>query len=321
MYTKIFSSIFESSVWMESNSTRLVWFTLLIAMDQDGYAHFAGIKNLAHKANVGVPEAEEAVRIFEGADSSSTNPNNGGKRIEKVPGGWMVLNSAYYRDISKAKDQREKTKERVAKHRKNKSCNALHSVTSSVTDVTCNGMKQLVTTSETDTNTDTNTNKDIKNTVNTVRPALLNRIMCRNDFDKLSETESNAFVDLVKRPDLLAEIDIIGKYYDSARADNFGYLRKSMIALLSHWQEELDKARAWSPPKKKEDYYSYLDDQTPVRQAALKASNARCAENYEKMKEKARKDQEADRAKALAIARGEQDPDDHVPYPPLEERQ
>src|SRR3990167_9857002 len=117
MYNKIFHKILDSSIWLEATPTRIVWITLIAAMDQDGFAHFSALENLAARARVTADEAKIAVECFLAPDPNSANPANEGRRIERVPGGYMILNSAEHRQTVNRIIQREKTRERVAKHR------------------------------------------------------------------------------------------------------------------------------------------------------------------------------------------------------------
>ena len=118
MYVKLFGQILDSSIWLEAGDTRLVWITLLAAMDRDGFARFAAVENLARRANVTLKACEKAVQKLESPDPNSSDPANEGKRIERVPGGWLVLNAAKYRELDKEINRREKTRERVAAWRK-----------------------------------------------------------------------------------------------------------------------------------------------------------------------------------------------------------
>jgi hypothetical protein len=117
MYNKIFHKILDSSIWLEPTPTRIVWITLIAAMDQDGFAHFSALENLAGRARVTVDEAKEAVECFLAPDPNSANPANEGRRIERVPGGYMILNASEHRQTVNRIIQREQTRERVAKHR------------------------------------------------------------------------------------------------------------------------------------------------------------------------------------------------------------
>lgn len=118
LYTKIFAKMLDSSIWLEDNATRIVWMTLLASIDEDGYAHFSAVKNLANRAVVTLEEAEKAVTILTSPDPDSEDKSNDGKRIERVPGGFMVLNAEKYKNIAKREHQKEQTRLRVAKHRK-----------------------------------------------------------------------------------------------------------------------------------------------------------------------------------------------------------
>lgn len=117
MYNKIFTKILDSSIWLESDTTRIVWFTFLASMDEDGVALFASIPNLAHRARVSLQAAEEAIKILESPDKHSSDPDNEGRRIERIPGGWVVLNAEKYRNLVTRVMIREKTRLRVAKYR------------------------------------------------------------------------------------------------------------------------------------------------------------------------------------------------------------
>lgn len=119
MFNKLFTKILDSSIWLEPTSTRIVWITLLAAMDQDGYAHFSAIENLASRARVTPAEAEAAVECFLRPDPNSGNPANDGRRVERVPGGFLILNAQAHRDVISREVQREQTRLRVARHREN----------------------------------------------------------------------------------------------------------------------------------------------------------------------------------------------------------
>lgn len=144
MYNKIFTKILDSSIWLESDSTRIVWLTMLASMNQDGFCQFASVGNLAHRAIVPREAAEAAVKVLESPDKDSSDPDNEGRRIERVDGGWMVLNSLKYRDIVTAEEGRRKTRERVKRFREGQnvtpcndnvtSCNVLVTQSEAISD-------------------------------------------------------------------------------------------------------------------------------------------------------------------------------------------
>lgn len=124
MYNRLFASILDSSVWLEDNPTRIVWFTFLAAMDSDGFARFASIRNLSSRARVTDDEARSAVAVLEAPDPESSDPDNEGRRIERVPGGWMILNAGKYHATVSRIIAREKNRQRVAKFREKSRSNA-----------------------------------------------------------------------------------------------------------------------------------------------------------------------------------------------------
>ena len=141
MYNKLFTKILDSSIWLESDSTRIVWITLLAAMDRDGIATFSSIRNLARRANVTLQAAEEAVCVLEAPDPDSCSQECNGRRIERIDGGWLVINAKTYREIIHSEDVRKQTRIRVQRHRERK--RALQSVT--VTE--CNDLSASVSVS------------------------------------------------------------------------------------------------------------------------------------------------------------------------------
>lgn len=120
MYNKIFTKILDSSVWLESTPTRVVWITLIAAMDETGFCPFAAAGNVANRARVSEEEARAALDKLESPDLESSDPDNEGRRIEKVPGGWMVLNAPKYRAIVTRATGQESTRRRVQQFRERK---------------------------------------------------------------------------------------------------------------------------------------------------------------------------------------------------------
>lgn len=120
MYVKLFEQILRSSIWLESDATLRVWITLLVSMDQDGFAQFACVDNLGLTACVDLEDCIDAVRTLESPDPNSSDPDNEGRRIERVPGGWIVLNAEKYREMGTAQNRRDKNRERAQRFRDKK---------------------------------------------------------------------------------------------------------------------------------------------------------------------------------------------------------
>ncbi len=117
MYNKLFSKIVDSSIWMEPDHVRLVWLMFIALMDEDGFVNLATAKNVAHRAVMELEKAIEALQVLESPDPESSNPANDGRRLTRVPGGWIVNNAKEYREIVKREHQKELNRERVRRHR------------------------------------------------------------------------------------------------------------------------------------------------------------------------------------------------------------
>ena len=120
MYNKLFTKILDSSIWLESMPTRIVWLTMIAAMDEDGFCQFASVGNVASRARVTRAEAQKAIDRLEGPDEDSGDPDNDGRRLERVPGGWMVLNAKKHRDMVTRVIVQEQTRKRVTRFREAK---------------------------------------------------------------------------------------------------------------------------------------------------------------------------------------------------------
>ena len=120
MYNKLFTKILDSSIWSESVETRIVWLTFIAAMDEDGMVRFASAENVAHRARVSIKDATKAIEVLEGSDENSSDEENEGRRIERVSGGWIVLNGKKYRGMVTKGIIQEQTRERVRRYREKK---------------------------------------------------------------------------------------------------------------------------------------------------------------------------------------------------------
>lgn len=172
-YSKLFSSIIHSTVWREPDHIRLVWITMLAMKDRDGIVE-AAIPGLADAARVGVTQCEEALLRLSSPDPYSRTPDNEGRRIAEVPGGWEILNHEIYQEKDSQEDRNRKNAEKQKRYRErlkerkagNTPCNdgnagnALRNTGNALHDVT--GCYQALHT--TDTDTDTEGRKNIYNT-------------------------------------------------------------------------------------------------------------------------------------------------------------
>jgi hypothetical protein len=134
MYNKLFTKILDSSIWLQPTPTRIVWLTFIAAMDEHGFAQFASIANVARRAIVSVEEAEAAITHLEGPDPDSSDQDNEGRRLERVPGGWVVINAGKHRDMVTRAIIQEQTRLRVRRYRDKKKRTCNEEVTPSVSE-------------------------------------------------------------------------------------------------------------------------------------------------------------------------------------------
>lgn len=118
-YAKLFSSITESSLWSEPKEARLLFVSMLARADATGFVE-AALPGLARLANLSISEVESAIDILEKPDPYSKNPDNEGRRVMRVPGGWMILNYEVYRNRRGDEERREYMRQYMANYRRRK---------------------------------------------------------------------------------------------------------------------------------------------------------------------------------------------------------
>ena len=97
-FTKLFSSITESTIWTENDPTRIIWITMMAMADRRGRV-WASIPGLANRARASVEDVEAALSKFLSPDKYSRTTEHEGRRIEQIEGGWRLLNHEKYRAI------------------------------------------------------------------------------------------------------------------------------------------------------------------------------------------------------------------------------
>lgn len=114
-FTKLVPEIIQSSIWNEPADIRIVWITLLAVKDAEGYVR-GDARTIARLANVDTETAQKALDLFQQTDPDSHTPDNDGRRIERMSGGWIVLNHNLYR----VRDHKAEHAEYVKNWRKKK---------------------------------------------------------------------------------------------------------------------------------------------------------------------------------------------------------
>lgn len=105
-------------MWVECDSTRLLFITLLAMCDKDGMV-YGSRGGLSRQANIDPDEIDDAWNSLLSPDPDSSDkhraPENEGRRVEEVSGGFRLLNFAYYRGLRNDDDRREQNRAAQAK--------------------------------------------------------------------------------------------------------------------------------------------------------------------------------------------------------------
>lgn len=121
-FSKLQRSIVTSSIWMADHETRLVWITLLALCDRDGIARCSA-KGLAHTARVSEKGCKKALAMLSAPDPDSRSPEHEGRRIERVSGGFHVLNYERILNEGARAERKEYLRKKQAEHRAKKRAN------------------------------------------------------------------------------------------------------------------------------------------------------------------------------------------------------
>jgi hypothetical protein len=115
-YVKLFGSILDSTIWKTPPAITKVWVTMMAMADRDGVVE-ASVPGLVDRARVTRRYVEKALGMFMAPDPDSRTELYEGRRIEKVTGGWRLLNYEYYRALQDAEDRRDKAAARQQRRR------------------------------------------------------------------------------------------------------------------------------------------------------------------------------------------------------------
>ena len=103
----------QSSLMDEAVPTRWVFLFMCARADAKGRFHAATVAGLARAANVTLAQAQRAVDRLEAPDPASTTPEHEGRRIKRIPGGWLVLNLEKFRKYQTARQRAEAERKRA----------------------------------------------------------------------------------------------------------------------------------------------------------------------------------------------------------------
>lgn len=146
MYVKVFSDLLGSSLWAMDAETCKVWITMLMMAEWDGLVR-ATAPGISHEARIPIEKTREAIAVFEAPDPDSRTPDNDGRRIQRVDGGYQIVNYIKYRETRDADTRRQQQAEASQRYRERhhaSSCVISRHPASSHTDTDTDTDKDLI---------------------------------------------------------------------------------------------------------------------------------------------------------------------------------
>lgn len=95
-YAPIFEEIVDSSLWEEEDPIVKIFLTMLVKAKRGGMVYGSAF-NISRWAKKTEAETISALKILEAPDTKRLEPQPfDGRRIQKVDGGWLILNAEKY---------------------------------------------------------------------------------------------------------------------------------------------------------------------------------------------------------------------------------
>jgi hypothetical protein len=257
-YTKLFSSIVTSTIWTEDADTCKVWVTMLAIANRHGEVQ-ASIPGLAQIAGMTLESTELAISKFLAPDRYSRTSDDEGRRIEKIDGGWILLNHAKYRAMASKDEEKSANSKRQAAFRERKARNEKVTESNGLSRLS-NGETPTVTANrdiaEAEAKADPFNNENILSLcvedshkpkpTSTPEQLRIGRILNqgRRATTLFSDVEAKAFKQCDFTED---EIRIVEAFYLATERQNEPLHRRTgLLSLLNHWPDEVGKAQAWA---------------------------------------------------------------------------
>lgn len=261
-FTKLFSSILDSTIWQEPAETKIVWITMLAMADRHGEVH-ASVPGLAKRAGVTLAECEAALDCLRSPDDYSRTKEHEGRRIEDIDGGWRLLNHGKYRALLSAEERREYNRRKQAEYRAKKKAEGVND-----TSMTVNHSEQSAHSTEAEAEAEIKTPLPPEGDENE------NRVLPKGWTNWPSQRQKSERVlrnsPLMQRlgrwfgrkPGTLwtvheagllqrlkpaeEEIELLERRYLAVIDKDHDYRRRDLATLLGNWNTELDRARTES---------------------------------------------------------------------------
>lgn len=111
-YKNLPDSVVDSRLWLEDSETKIVWITLLVKSDCNGFANIESVENLARIAAIPVFKCEYAISRL-GRDGLDLIKPGVGKDKQ----GWHINNYKEYDPMVEENKRRAKNRQYVRAYR------------------------------------------------------------------------------------------------------------------------------------------------------------------------------------------------------------
>lgn len=115
-FAKLDSGIVNSTIWVQPHDVLRVWIWFLSQCDARGVIR-AAAPAISLACMVPVERMREILHLLESPDEDSRTPDHDGRRIERIEGGWRILNYGKYRESREPDERREYQREWDRQHR------------------------------------------------------------------------------------------------------------------------------------------------------------------------------------------------------------
>jgi hypothetical protein len=120
-WTPLFSKVVDSSLWEEPDYVVKIFITMLALKDADQVVRYNAY-GIAQRARKTEKEVLDALKILSSPDKKRIEPQPfDGRRVEKVEGGWLLLNGLVYQEMMRGINRKEykAAKQREYREREN----------------------------------------------------------------------------------------------------------------------------------------------------------------------------------------------------------
>jgi len=239
---------------------------MLAIADKHGEVH-ASIPGLAQVAGMPLSDTEAAINKFLAPDKYSRTPDDEGRRIEKIDGGWLLLNHAKYRAMASKDEEKSSAAKRQAAFRERQKRNGRVTVRNDQVTVDNCVITLNADIAEAEAEADAEAKalnppispkqeppapQSLELVIEESKPILtaeqieIGSWLNRRSTTPWNDKERKAWAKITKPFDS-DDWAALRWYYTESGC---GYLRRDLFTLLNNWNGEIDRAKNYNPDQK-----------------------------------------------------------------------